>query len=209
MAAVDARLMDPSQENLVVAMKSITLKKDEIPLRPGFGTSGKPIMLRANFFPVQFGRGPWYEYEVSISPDPKTMKRVKRRIFQLAEASADWRSLGLTRTVAHDHSSKLISARLLPQPLAIRVPWIEEDEAVPKAGAKEYVFTVEYARNIDPTDLHKFVSLLFPFSCNLFYVTSDMCMVTHNIANMMSRLLYLRSMLFWPHTPTVLRATVS
>jgi eukaryotic translation initiation factor 2C len=133
------------------------LKPDEIPLRPGFGTVGKAIKLRTNFFPIKVPKGPLFEYEVSISPDPKTMRRVKRRIFQLAETSSDWAKFGLRGNVAHDHSTKLIAAKLLPQPLSIRVPFFEEDETAPKPGGKEYVLTIEFARNIDTSALVKCV----------------------------------------------------
>lgn len=155
-APVDPRLLDKSQDALVLAMKSISLKHDELPLRPGFGTSGRAIKLRANFFPVQLPKGPLFEYDVTISPDPKTMKRVKRRIFQLAENSADWARFGLKNAVAHDHSAKLISSKLLPQPLVITVPFVEEDEPTKPSG-KEYVLTIEFARNIDTSALVKYV----------------------------------------------------
>ena len=155
---MDPRLLDKSQDALVLAMKSIKLKHDELPLRPGFGTTGRAIKLRANFFPVQLPKGPLFEYDVTISPDPKTMKRVKRRIFQLAENSADWARFGLKNAVAHDHSAKLVSSKLLPQPLVITVPFVEEDDTgPPKPSGKEYVLTIEFARNIDTSALLRYV----------------------------------------------------
>jgi len=125
-------------------------------LRPGFGKAGREIKLRANFFPVKVPRGPLYEYDVSISPTAGTaIRRVKRRIFQLAEQSPDWVNAGLRGVVAHDHSSKLISANQLNQPLSIRVPFYDEDEQGPQPGGKEYSLTIEFTQIIDTSGLVK------------------------------------------------------
>ncbi|KAF5384150.1 hypothetical protein D9615_003264 [Tricholomella constricta] len=162
-AKIDARLSDNSEQALVAAFRNIKLERDDLPLRPDFGTRGREIKLRANFFPVKVPKGPLYEYEVTISPTMKTtMRRVKRRIFQLAEQTRDWARNGLQGTVAHDHSSKLIAAKKLPQPLTITVPYYDEDEQAPKAGGKEYVLTIEFSRNIDTQGLLRHVLILFP-----------------------------------------------
>ena len=156
--ALDSRLADNSQDALVAALKSLKLKSDELPSRPGFGKEGRAITLRANFFPVRVPKGPLYEYDVSISPAAGTAaRRVKRRIFQLAEDSRDWATHGLQGSVAHDHSSKLISAKPLPQPLSIKVPYYDEDEDGPRQGGKEYTLTIEFIQQIDTSALMKLV----------------------------------------------------
>jgi hypothetical protein len=129
-------------------------------LRPDFGKEGRGIKLRANFFPVKVPKGPLYEYDVSISPTAGTaIRRVKRRIFQLAEQTPDWASAGLRGVVAHDHSSKLISAKQLrvSPPLSIRVPFYDEDEQGPQPGGKEYTLTIEFIQSIDTSGLVKYV----------------------------------------------------
>ncbi|KAG5645156.1 hypothetical protein DXG03_006780 [Asterophora parasitica] len=159
-AKIDDRLTDNSEQALVAAFRSIKLERDDLPLRPDFGTRGKEIKLRANFFPVKVPKGPLYEYEVTISPTMQTaMRRVKRRIFQLAEQSRDWARNGLLGNVAHDHSSKLIAAKKLPQPLRITVPYFDEDEDGPRPNGKEYVLTIEFSRNIDTHGLLRHGSL--------------------------------------------------
>jgi hypothetical protein len=80
---------------------------------------------------------------------------VKRRIFQLAEQTPEWKRNGLKDNVAHDHSQKLITAKKLPQPMNIRVPFYDEDEDGPKAGGKEYVLTLEFSGDLDMQNLHK------------------------------------------------------
>jgi hypothetical protein len=152
---LDARLTDRSEDALVASLRSLTLQGDEIPLRPGFGTLGRPITLRTNFFPVRIPKGPIYEYDIAITPVAGTAnRRVKRRIFQLAEQTNDWASAGLRGTVAHDHSAKLVSAKKLKQPLTIRVPWSEEGE--PPNG-REYALAIKFVQNIDTSALSQYV----------------------------------------------------
>ena len=128
-----------------------------MPLRPGFGTAGTAIKLRSNYFPVLFNPNrSFFEYNVIIHPIAGTaIRRVKRRIFQLAEQSPDWANFGLRGIVAHDYSSKLIASKELPQPLVIKVQFFDEDESGWKAGGKEYTLTVEFIQGIDTSALAK------------------------------------------------------
>ncbi|KAH7911489.1 ribonuclease H-like domain-containing protein [Hygrophoropsis aurantiaca] len=126
-----------------------------MPLRPGFGTVGTAIKLRANFFPVRIPKGLLYEYDVAITPAAGTAaRRVKKRIFQLAEQTTAWNEAGMRGTVAHDSSAKLIAPRQLPQPLQIKVLYYDEDEAGPPAqGGKEYTLTITFTQDIDTQNL--------------------------------------------------------
>jgi len=151
-ANIDARLLDSSDNALVSSFRNIRLQPNELPLRPGFGKVGKDIKLRANFFPVKVPKTPLFEYNVSISP-ATSIKRMKRRIFQIAEQTPSWSRL--KGNVAHDHSQKLITAKKLPQPLNIKVPFYDEDEDGPKEGGKEYTLTIEFSGNLDMQSLHK------------------------------------------------------
>jgi eukaryotic translation initiation factor 2C len=119
--------------------------------------SGKPIKLRTNFFPIRVPKGPLYEYDISISPQAVSSRRVRRRIFQLAENTQDWISNGLKGRVAHDSSAKLVAANVLPQPLTINVPYFEEDDD--QSGAeqdmKEYTLTINYIQPIETDGLQQ------------------------------------------------------
>lgn len=132
------------------------MRGDDIPLRPDFGTKGTQIKLRTNFFPVRVPKGPIYEYEVSISPVQGTaVRRMKRRIFHLAEQTQDWQEHGLKGRVAHDHSSKLVSAHKLPEPCTVRVPFYDEEDDGPKEGGKEYTLTIKFIQEIETQGLLK------------------------------------------------------
>lgn len=173
-AVVDARLQDNTQEQVVTGLRSIRLQDSDLPTRPGFGTVGTPIKLRANFFPIKVPKGPLFEYDVTIAP-AVSIKRVKRRIFQLAELTNDWGQANMRGTVAHDHSSKLIAARQLDQPLVITVPFTDEEgekpapaRTQPKGGKKagkpggkpvEYTLTITFIQQLETQSLLKYVTL--------------------------------------------------
>ena len=157
-ANIDSRLVDDSQEALVNSLRDLRLKSDDLPVRPGFGTGGRSIKLRANYFPIKVKSTTYYEYDVSLFPSSGTaIRRVKRRIFQLAEQSSDWERFGLKNAVAHDHSAKLISPKALPQPLSICIPFYDEDEQGPKDGGKEYTLTINLIQKNDLSALLRYL----------------------------------------------------
>ncbi|KAJ8590502.1 argonaute-like protein [Rhizopogon salebrosus TDB-379] len=134
-----------------------------MPLRPDFGTVGEPIKLRTNFFPVRIPKGSLNEYVVAITPVAGTAtRRVKSRIFKLAEETTAWQLAGMSGAVAHDSSTKLISARLLAQPLAIKVPYYDDDKPGPPAKGtkeyKEYTLTISFVQEINTQDLTSYLN---------------------------------------------------
>lgn len=166
-AAVDRRIADDSDKALVAtfAASRSSASPDSMPLRPDFGTDGKEIKLRTNFFPVRVPKGPLYEYDVAITPVAGTAaRRVKKRIYQLAEQTTAWQQANMTGRVAHDNSAKLISAFLLPQPLVIKVPYYDEDEnGPPQQGGKEYTLTFRFTQEIDTSNLMRYLFCLLRF----------------------------------------------
>ncbi|GBE83588.1 hypothetical protein SCP_0506430 [Sparassis crispa] len=157
-AVVDARLTDNSQEQLIASFRTLRLQDTDLPTRPGFGTLGIPIKLRTNFFPVKVPKGPLFEYDVSIAPGV-TIRRVKRRIFQLAEQLPDWIQAGMQGRVAHDFSSKLISIAKLPQPLTMKILFTDEDEDEQQnRPSKEYTLTFKYIQDIETQSLVSYLN---------------------------------------------------
>lgn len=137
-------------------MRSTEMKHNELPSRPGFGSVGQAIVLRSNFFPVNVPKGPFYEYDVQMNPTA-TNKRLRRRIYQLAEQTKAWKKAGMPGRVAHDHSTRLLSCFQLPQPLAITVSYTEEEDGgeppTQKREPKEYVLTIRFTGNLDPQSM--------------------------------------------------------
>lgn len=158
-ADIDPRIANNSDKALVATFASHSSDPDSMPLRPDFGTEGREIKLRTNFFPVRVPKGPLYEYDVAITPAAGTSaRRVKRRIYQLAEQTTTWKQANMTGKVAHDSSAKLISSFQLPQPLAIKVPYYDEDESgPPQKGGKEYTLTIKFIQEIDTSNLMRYL----------------------------------------------------
>ncbi|KAK2460802.1 hypothetical protein APHAL10511_007272 [Amanita phalloides] len=157
-AKVDPRLEDNSQDELVKAMKSWSLdekKRELLPLRPGFGEKGRNIHLRSNYFPVVIPDAPIFEYDVSISSakSNKIGARVKRRVFKLAEESAQWSQHGLKDNVAHDHIAKVLAAKELPNSTSIEVEYYDEEENGPPPNTEKYTVTLEKTRALQLQDL--------------------------------------------------------
>ncbi|KAH9994550.1 argonaute-like protein [Russula compacta] len=159
-AVIDSRLANSAEDRLILSFKSLSLRQDAMPPRPDYGTKGKPIKLRTNFFPIRVPKGPLHEYDVSISPRDVSNRRVRRRIFQLAESTQDWFSNGLKGRVAHDSSAKLIAANLLPQPLTITLTYFEDDDVegrIKEQGKKEYTLTIKYIQPIETDGLQQYL----------------------------------------------------
>ena len=136
-------------------MKKMTIKPSDLPPRPDFGTVGPSFKLRTNFFPVRLPKKTLFEYDITITP-AVAIRRVKRRIFQLAEATSDWTTHGLKGNVAHDFSSKLVAVKKLPDPLVIKIVFSDEDDdpkEKKKQKPKEYKLTFKFIKDLDTTNL--------------------------------------------------------
>ncbi|KAJ7577907.1 argonaute-like protein [Mycena floridula] len=152
-AVVAPRLAPANQDQLIKAFKAVK-PQPERPLRPGFGTLGSPITLRTNFFALKVPKGPLYEYAVEIKPKTD-INRLKARIFQLVEQSAVYQPH--KGYLAHDASQRIISARKLPQPLIIAVPYYEEGETGPRAGGKQYQVSIVFQQELVMTELNQYL----------------------------------------------------
>jgi eukaryotic translation initiation factor 2C len=151
-AQVPDRLSAANLHQLITGFKSLTFKPDR-PLRPGYGTVGTPITLRANFFAVKVPQGPIYDYAVEISPK-EDVTRVKARIFQLLENSSLCREY--LPYIAHDRSQRLVSAHKLPQPLNAKISYYDDDQDGPSHDAKIYTLSINFQRELDPGQLTRY-----------------------------------------------------
>ena len=142
-------------------MKKMTVKPSDLPPRTDFGTVGQSFKMRTNFFPVKLPKMTIFEYDIAITPGV-AIRRVKRRIFQLAEATADWTRHGLKGKVAHDFASKLVAVNKLPDPLVIKIIFVDEDEDPKdkkKQKPKEYTLTFKFVKDLDTNNLIECVHL--------------------------------------------------
>lgn len=151
-AQVPARLSVANLQQVITGFKSLAVKPER-PLRPGYGTVGTPITLRANFFAVKVPQGPIYDYTVEISPSTD-VNRLKVRIFQLLELSP----VGKAHLpyIAHDRSQRLVSARKLPQPLNIPIKYYDDHQDGPSSNGKIYTVSITFQRELDPRQLTRY-----------------------------------------------------
>ena len=124
------------------------------PSRPGYGTKGVEVALRANSFAFEFTKDKIFEYVVKIEPEPKSQKaRVKRRVFALFEQSAAVQPY--VNHFAHDGVQRLFAARELPQPLEGTVLFYEEGERQAPKNADRYKIEVTFLRELPTAPLRQ------------------------------------------------------
>lgn len=125
----------------------------EMPLRPGWGTLGRPITVRSNFFAVKLPKGmKIYDYEVAFSPkDQATRADRKARLFKLLEQSPQCSPF--VGHIAHDSSARLVSAKELPQPLSIAIRFYEEGEAGPREKSLTITVNIKLTRELESDSL--------------------------------------------------------
>jgi eukaryotic translation initiation factor 2C len=123
------------------------------PLRPGYGALGTEVILRANLFPVTIPKGPIFEYAVGIEPAIPNM--LKARLFQLLEQSVAFQPH--VNYIAHDRGARLVASKKLPQPLDVRITFIEEGMAVVNPNAREYTVSIVAISELETSGLQKYV----------------------------------------------------
>jgi eukaryotic translation initiation factor 2C len=124
------------------------------PLRPGYGTLGTEVILRANFFPITIPKRPILEYTVSIEPAAGSRK-LKTRLFQLLEQNVAFQPH--INYTAHDHSARLVASQRLPQPLDVRITFIGEGMTVALPNAREYTVSIVANGKLETSELQKYV----------------------------------------------------
>ncbi|KAH9163100.1 Piwi-domain-containing protein [Lactarius sanguifluus] len=128
----------------------------ERPARPGYGTAGSVIALRANFFALEFTKDTIFEYVVKIEPEPKSQKaRVKRRVLALFEQSEAVRPYA--NMFAHDGAQRLVAAQQLPE-LQGTVVFFEDGEKQPARNADRYTVEVTFLRELSTAPLKQFMN---------------------------------------------------
>ncbi|KAF8804178.1 argonaute-like protein [Phlegmacium glaucopus] len=152
-AQVPPRLSPANLQKHITGFKSCKVRPER-PLRPGYGTVGTEVTLRANFFAVKVPQGPIYDYTVEISPTTD-LNRLKARIFELLELSPLCQPH--LPYIAHDRSQRLVSARKLPQPLDIQIPFYDDHQDGPSPKSKIYTLSIVLQRELDPRQLTRYM----------------------------------------------------
>jgi hypothetical protein len=175
-AVLDSRLAPSALDQHVKSLAVVRGQGQlgQLPIRPGYGTSGTEIKLRANYFAIPGFPTNLYEYDVkvisygagirillkfSVQINPGTkIRRVKRRLFQLMDEHPLWSKFA--KFTAADGSSKLISSKFLPldeEVLDIPIKLVDEGDKEDES-AKTYVISISYIKEHDTSELKKYVA---------------------------------------------------
>ena len=147
------------QKNLVSGSKglanlSLTETSRSHPLRPGYGTRGRSIVLWANYFELMPPPNlVLYRYSVDVLPTApgKKLRQIVRLLIQ------DQQYLGLRNDIVTDFKSNLIS----PKPLNIgefTIKYQAEDENEPRADAQNYQVRVGETGILTVSELTDFLA---------------------------------------------------
>ncbi|KAG0701847.1 Piwi domain-containing protein [Suillus ampliporus] len=143
-ASVDQR--PATLDKLVSSFKKLAFNPER-PRRPCYGTLGREITLRANFFAVKLPKGPIYDYHVEITPCVYA-NLMRTRLFLLLEQSNQegWKD------------ERIVSAKELPQPLDVQIKFYSKGEAGPNARSEIYTFAITHTANLDVAHFTKHLS---------------------------------------------------
>lgn len=157
-ASVDARVT-ATEDGMIQKMRAARAGPTsdmDLPLRPGYGTVGTKTLVRANHFPVAIPQTTLFKYDVAMVPEIK-IKRMKKRVFQLLEASA----LGkIKHLIATDYAKTIITPSRLTLPddrLQVEVTYYDENQDGPTEKSKKYMVTIQLVQVIEPSELQKYV----------------------------------------------------
>lgn len=147
----DLSLVSPNE--VIVRMRNSN-PGPERPARPGYGTAGRVVPLRANFFALESMPDMIYEYIVQITPEPKSQKpRIKRRVLALFEKTPELRSY--TNDIAHDGAQRLIASKPLPDEITGSVLFYEEGDSRPPRDADEYNVAITFFKELSTEPLKR------------------------------------------------------
>ncbi|KAF3906958.1 hypothetical protein AA313_de0209849 [Arthrobotrys entomopaga] len=134
------------------------------PPRPGFGTVGESVSVRANFFPLDIkppGGGKnllVYVYDLKVVPDEQKKKAILKRVIQLF--MQEYLS---KHVVATDFAKVLFSPKKLPEKLipagGAKIKLYYEDEPGATDRSKEYTVDIKPSKTsvLDIDDLWSYV----------------------------------------------------
>lgn len=153
------RLSPRNLDALVTSFKQIP-STPEMPLRPGWGTKGKPGIMRANFFAVTLPKDlVIYEYEIKYSErSPRKDKHkdkmsgaVQAQVLVLLERLPAFQPF--MAHIAHDRRTRLVSSRPLHEELLFDILYIDELADAPREDASTFTVTFVLKNELNSNEL--------------------------------------------------------
>lgn len=140
-------------------LAGLSLVDQTLPLRPSYGTRGRNVILRTNYFSLNLDeKTELYRYSIDISPAAASRKR--RQIIALFLATPTFGNI--RPGVATDYSTIIVTASKLDlgdnAVLEESVLYCNEHELTPRPHAATYTVKLSQIREVKVTDLLKFLS---------------------------------------------------
>ncbi|KAI4985615.1 hypothetical protein ZWY2020_018245 [Hordeum vulgare] len=157
-AAVAAAQVDQLEEEKApdVDLAPVSKKGLAHPARPGAGTVGKKVMIRANHFLVNVADNNLFHYDVSINPESKS-RAVNREVLSELIKVHGKTSLG-GKLPAYDGRKSLYTAGSLPfESEEFSVTLVDPEKKDKERAEREYKITIRIAGRTDLYHLQQFL----------------------------------------------------
>ncbi|CAE6447538.1 unnamed protein product [Rhizoctonia solani] len=158
-AVLDSRLTTHADDALVESFKKLNVESD-LPRRPDFGSAGQSVVLRTNYFPVEYKQAKIFDYDISVEPETG-IKRIMKRLLELMMTSSEFAPY--TAFAAHDNMKRLVSMKEITltgaaQVFSVAITYIEEGEDGPNERSKTYRISLKPTTVHQTGDMTKYVS---------------------------------------------------
>ncbi|KAI9796921.1 MAG: hypothetical protein M1825_006285 [Sarcosagium campestre] len=145
----------------IVRNQALAQKTSIMPLRPGYGTGGRAVILRANYFEIVPRKDlQIFRYHVEVTPEPGAARK-RQRAFELFVELAPFLT-GIRPAVATDNRSTLVTATMLKlgssNRMTVDVPYYESEEDGPREPNPVVLqFKVSYSATLSMQELLSYV----------------------------------------------------
>lgn len=151
-----------ADDELVASFQKLAVADNKLPARPDYGKNGKEVLLRTNYFPVEYGKATIYDYEVSVEP-VTGIKRIMKRLLQLFMTSPEFAPYAASSS--HDNMKRLVSLKEIPvtgaaQVFSVGITFFDEGDDGPSEKSKNYRISLKLVAKHDPSNMTKYVSSL-------------------------------------------------
>ncbi|KAF8699513.1 PAZ protein, partial [Rhizoctonia solani] len=159
-AVIDSRLASHADDDLIKSFKKLAVDDDQLPRRPDYGKVGQSVVLRTNYFPVEYKKAKIFDYDISVEPEGG-VKRIMKQLLALMMSSSDFAPYAAF--AAHDNANRLVSMKEIPvtgvaQVFSILITYSEEGDNSSDENSKTYRISLRPTNVHDTENMTKYIS---------------------------------------------------
>lgn len=155
---VDSKITDA--ENANVKKPGPPVQPLTLARRPGYGTRGREVILRTNYFELDTKAGndvELYRYHVQIQPELTGFRRRRAMTLLLEQPGLQ----GGKSLIASDYRSIIVTPQLIPgfqgDSKSFSFKYFDEDEKTPSENAKLLVLNVKFVKKVNVSGLKNYL----------------------------------------------------